>query len=76
MDSRFRGNDNKEATSIFFESFILAGESVFVFSDNAFALIFAAFGAGMVGKLGFAASRAGSHCRSVNFVVSASFIPF
>jgi hypothetical protein len=50
-------------------------ESVFVYDDNAFALVLAAFGAGMVGKFGFAASRAGSHRRGGNFVVGASFIP-
>jgi hypothetical protein len=52
------------------------GQSVFVGGDNALTLILATFGAGMVGQLGFTASRAGSYGRGIGFFVGASFIPF
>jgi hypothetical protein len=48
---------------------------IFVGGDNALAFILAAIGTGVMGKLGFTASRAGSHCRGVSFFVGASFVP-
>jgi hypothetical protein len=52
------------------------GVSVFVDGDDGFTFILAAFGAGVVGKLGFAAFRAGSHDRGVDLFVGTAFVPF
>jgi hypothetical protein len=48
---------------------------VFVGNDNVLALVIAAFGAGMMGKLGFSTVRAGTDGRCINFLVGASFVP-